>query len=121
MKKAALFAILGAVAAGAAALCVKVIRDRQEEEIDYTECPCGCEPDEEEETSEEAPAEEAPAQEEASEEPEVEVEITVESSDETDPREEVKIEEEVSEEAPAEEAPAQEEAPAEEKPAEENK
>ena len=43
MKKAAMLAILGAVAAGAAAVCAKVIRDRQNEaEDEYTECPCGC-------------------------------------------------------------------------------
>ena len=42
MKKAAMLAILGAVAAGAAAVCAKVIRDRQNEaEDEYTECPCG--------------------------------------------------------------------------------
>ncbi len=43
MKKAAILAIFGAVAAGAAAVCAKLIRDRKnEEEIEYTECPCGC-------------------------------------------------------------------------------
>lgn len=47
MKKAAILAILGAVAAGAAAVCAKVIRDRQNEaEDEYTECPCGCDKEE---------------------------------------------------------------------------
>ena len=51
MKKFAVLAILGAAAAGAAAVCAKIIKDRRaQEEFDYTECPCGCE--EEEETEE---------------------------------------------------------------------
>ena len=51
MKKFAVLAILGAAAAGAAAVCAKIIKDRRaQEELDYTECPCGCE--EEEETEE---------------------------------------------------------------------
>ena len=41
MKKFALLALLGAAAAGAAAVCVKVIKDRKSNlDADYTECPC---------------------------------------------------------------------------------
>lgn len=41
MKKFAVLALLGAAAAGAAAVCVKVIKDRKNNmEADYTECPC---------------------------------------------------------------------------------
>ena len=48
MKKFAVLAILGAAAAGAAAVCAKIIKDRRaQEEFDYTECPCGCEEEEE--------------------------------------------------------------------------
>ena len=39
MKKAAMLAILGAVAAGAAAVCAKVIRDRQNEAEDEYNAP----------------------------------------------------------------------------------
>ena len=40
MKKFALLALLGAAAAGAAAVCVKVIKDRKSNlDADYTECP----------------------------------------------------------------------------------
>ena len=42
MKKLAILALLGAAAAGAAAVCTKLVRDRQaQQEDDYTECPCG--------------------------------------------------------------------------------
>ena len=70
MKKAAILAIFGAVAAGAAAVCAKLIRDRKnEEEIEYTECPCGCDEEnqfaQEEAAQQEKPQEDQPAKPEA--------------------------------------------------------
>ena len=93
MKKAAMLAILGAVAAGAAAVCAKVIRDRQNEaEDEYTECPCGC--------SEEGDGQEQNSQPETAEQPVSEEFYHEEESDET-PAEEP-MEESVEE--PAEES-----------------
>ena len=99
MKKAAMLAILGAVAAGAAAVCAKVIRDRQNEaEDEYTECPCGCSEEgdgQEQPVSEEFYQEEEPAEtpvEEEAEEPAAEsvdepTEEAVEEPQETDSEE----------------------------------
>ena len=89
MKKAAMLAILGAVAAGAAAVCAKVIRDRQNEaEDEYTECPCGCseegdgqEQNSQPETAEQPVSEEFYQEEEPAETP-VEEEPAAESVDE---------------------------------------
>ena len=80
MKKFAVLAILGAAAAGAAAVCAKIIKDRRaQEEFDYTECPCGCE-EEASQAQEEVPdaffeEETEENQEESQEEPEVTIEL----------------------------------------------
>jgi len=67
MKKFAVLAILGAAAAGAAAVCAKIIKDRRaQEELDYTECPCGCEEEEETEEAKQTQQDESLTEEEAS-------------------------------------------------------
>lgn len=57
MKKVAILAVVGAVAAGAAAVCAKIIHDRKNAEEDYTACPCGCKEKEEAEQLEQPEAE----------------------------------------------------------------
>lgn len=98
MKKAAILAVLGAVAAGAAAVCVKLIKDRSNSEDDYTECPCGCEGCPEDECDaqeqqsdvEETAAEEAVGDEffheeqEEEDKPEVTIELFTEPAEQTE-------------------------------------
>lgn len=97
MKKAAMLAILGAVAAGAAAVCAKVIRDRQNEaEDEYTECPCGC--------SEEGDGQEQNSQPETAEQPVSEEFYQEEEPAETPVEEEAEEPAAESVEEPAEES-----------------
>ena len=96
MKKAAMLAILGAVAAGAAAVCAKVIRDRQNEAEDEYGQEQNSQPETAEQpVSEEFYQEEEPAEtpvEEEAEEPAAEsvdepTEEAVEEPQETDSEE----------------------------------
>lgn len=98
MKKVAILAIVGAVAAGAAAVCAKIIHDRNNAEEDYTACPCGCKEPEEPEQPEqpEQPQDELDAEEAAQVQQEVEESFF---QDEEEPEVTIELVEEPAEQA----------------------